>query len=142
MTLAGLRLVQGQTHWDGSPPIAQHAPEPTGVQVNPLGQVPQDTVPPQPLGMSPQSRPSQACHWGSGVQQVPALQTLPPLQLQSAGQLAQSSPLPQVPLPQGLVDTHLLLVQVCPVLQLPQLPPQPFEPQSLLVQFGVQQEEP
>jgi hypothetical protein len=59
------------------------------------------------------------------------------VQAQSAGQLSHVSPAPHRPSPQ---PTHLPEPsQVKPPLQVPQDPPQPFEPHCFPLQLGEQQ---
>ncbi len=62
---------------------------------------------------------------------------MPPVQAQSAAQFAQFSPEPQLPSPH---PTHTpLALQVRLPEQVPQVPPQEFEPQVLPLHCGVQQ---
>jgi hypothetical protein len=76
-------------------------------------------------------------HWGS--QQVPLeVHAWPPLHEQSPAQLAQFSPVWQLPLPHTRSSTQLPFVHVEPLAQLPHTPPQPSEPQLLPVQLLVQ----
>ncbi len=64
---------------------------------------------------------------------------MPPVHGQSPGQLPQVSPVWQVPLPQETSWVHCELWHENPVWQVPQLPPQPSEPQVLPAHCGVQQ---
>jgi hypothetical protein len=52
--------------------------------------------------------------------------------------LAQVSPAWQVPFPHTTSVTHVPLTQLLPVAQVPQLPPQPFEPHCLPLHCGLQ----
>ena len=62
-----------------------------------------------------------------------------PLHEQSAGQFPQFSPAWQLPLPHATSCTQFEVWHENPDWQVPQLPPQPFEPQVLPAHCGVQQ---